>query len=107
MYNEIINIDKDGELSQIPNGSLREYSVENIEENTNYSFYIDADSLFIGEMKEEFLPVGGMIGTIHPCLFSGNGTPERNPNSKAFISHSENLMNPFQYNRNNVTHYST
>jgi len=59
-------------------------------EKSDYSFYIDADSLFIGEMKEEFLPVGGMIGTIHPCLFSGNGTPERNPNSKAFISHSEN-----------------
>jgi hypothetical protein len=59
-------------------------------EKSNYSFYIDADSLFIGDIKEEFIPAEGMIGTIHPCLFSGNGTPERNPDSKAFISHSEN-----------------
>jgi hypothetical protein len=59
-------------------------------EKSDYSFYIDADSLFIGEIKEDFLPDKGMIGTIHPCLFSGNGTPERNPNSKAFISPSEN-----------------
>jgi hypothetical protein len=59
-------------------------------EKSDYSFYIDADSLFIGDIKEEFIPTGGMIGTIHPCLFSGNGTPERNPDSKAFISPSEN-----------------
>ncbi len=59
-------------------------------ERSDYSFYIDADSLFIGEIQEEFLPEWGMIGTIHPCLFSGNGTPERNSQSKAFISPSEN-----------------
>ncbi len=59
-------------------------------EKSNYSFYIDADSLFIGEIKEDFLPDRGMMGTIHPCLFTGNGTPERNPKSKAFISPSEN-----------------
>ena len=59
-------------------------------ERSDYSFYIDADSLFIGEMGEDFLPESGMIGTIHPCLSSGNGTPERNPQSKAFISPSEN-----------------
>jgi histo-blood group ABO system transferase len=57
---------------------------------SDYSFYIDADSLFIGDIREEFLPERGMLGTIHPCLFLGNGTPERNPNSKAFISFSEN-----------------
>lgn len=59
-------------------------------EKSDYSFYIDADSLFIGDIGEEFIPTVGMIGTIHPCLFSGNGTPERNPDSKAFIPHSEN-----------------
>ena len=50
-------------------------------EKSDYSFYIDADSLFIGDIKEEFIPAEGMIG---------NGTPERNPDSKAFISHAEN-----------------
>lgn len=63
---------------------------KSIIEKSDYSFYIDADSLFIGEIKEDFLPEIGMIGTIHPCLSIGNGTPERNPNSKAFISPSEN-----------------
>ena len=57
---------------------------------SDYSFYIDADSLFIGKISEDFLPERGMMGTIHPCLSSGNGTPERNPSSKAFISPSEN-----------------
>ena len=31
-----------------------------------------------------------MIGTIHPCLFNGPGTPDRNPNSKAYIPHGSN-----------------
>jgi histo-blood group ABO system transferase len=57
---------------------------------SDYSFYIDVDSLFIGEIFEDFLPPFGIIGTIHPCLYQGNGTPERNPRSKAFISFNEN-----------------
>jgi histo-blood group ABO system transferase len=63
---------------------------KDIIKKSDYSFYIDADSLFIGDIREEFLPERGMVGTIHPCLFLDNGTPERNPNSKAFISFSEN-----------------
>lgn len=51
---------------------------------SDYSFYIDADSLFIGEITSEIL-TNGMLGTIHPCLFSGPGTPERNPKSRAYI----------------------
>ena len=51
----------------------------------DYCYYIDADSLFISEMGNEIFPKSGMIGTIHPCLYSGTGTPERNPESKAFI----------------------
>jgi hypothetical protein len=52
---------------------------------TDYSFYVDADSLFIKELPETILPESGMIGTIHPCLFNGEGTPERNPQSRAYI----------------------
>lgn len=51
----------------------------------DYCFYVDVDSLFIGEINETLLPSRGMIGTIHPCLFQGPGTPDRNPNSKAYI----------------------
>jgi hypothetical protein len=51
----------------------------------DYSFYIDVDSVFVSEIMESILPDKGMIGTIHPCLFEGSGTPDRNPNSTAFI----------------------
>ena len=63
---------------------------ENIISKSDYSFYIDADSLFIGDISNDILPESGLIGTIHPCLFNSTGTPERNPNSKAFISPGEN-----------------
>lgn len=56
----------------------------------DYCFYIDVDSLFIRDMKENLLPSGGIIGTIHPGLYFGNGTPDRNPESKAFIPHGSN-----------------
>lgn len=51
----------------------------------DYCYYIDADSLIISMMGKEIFPDSGIIGTIHPCLYSGPGTPERNPRSKAFI----------------------
>lgn len=51
----------------------------------DYSFYVDVDSIFSGEINEDILPNEGMIGTIHPCLFEGNGTPDRNPMSTAYI----------------------
>lgn len=60
-------------------------SAKNIIESTDYSFYIDVDSIFIKDIDSNILPNTGMIGTIHPCLFSGPGTPERNPESKAYI----------------------
>jgi hypothetical protein len=60
-------------------------SCSDVIKETDYSFYVDADSLFIGELKESILPVSGMIGTIHPCLFNGEGTPERDPSSRAYI----------------------
>jgi histo-blood group ABO system transferase len=64
-------------------------SVEEIIMKSDYSFYIDADSLFIGDIDTDILPRGGMIGTIHPCLFNSCGTPERNPESTAFIHPNE------------------
>jgi hypothetical protein len=60
-------------------------SASSIIETTDYSFYIDVDSLFIKNVESNILPDKGMIGTIHPCLFNGPGTPERNPDSMAGI----------------------
>lgn len=55
----------------------------------DYCFYIDVDSLFIKKLSTDFL-AEGMFGTIHPCLFDGPGTPERNPDSKAYIPFGSN-----------------
>lgn len=65
-------------------------SVSNHILKSDYSFYIDVDSLFIKEINTEILPHSGLIGTIHPCLFNGEGTPERNPNSEAYIPYGSN-----------------
>lgn len=51
---------------------------------SEYCFYVDVDSLFIKEISTDILKPG-MFGTIHPCLFVGPGSPERNPESKACI----------------------
>ncbi len=56
----------------------------------DFSFYIDVDSLFHSEISDTILPDKGMIGTIHPCLFNGPGTPERNPLSMAYIPPGSN-----------------
>lgn len=65
-------------------------SVENVIKENDYSFYIDVDSIFSGKINLDILPDKGMIGTIHPCLFEGNGTPERNPMSTAYIKPGSN-----------------
>jgi hypothetical protein len=56
----------------------------------DYCYYIDADSTFISRVGDVIFPESGMVGTIHPCLYNGPGTPERNPASKAFIPHGSN-----------------
>jgi len=56
----------------------------------DYCFYIDVDSLFVKSLSLDMLPKKGMIGTIHPCLFVGPGSPERNPESKACIPDGSN-----------------
>lgn len=65
-------------------------SSREIIERSDYSFYIDVDSKFIREISEDFLPSEGMAGTIHPCLFNGPGTPDRNPQSLAYIPEGSN-----------------
>lgn len=59
-------------------------------DSCDYSYYIDADSRMIGNVGDLIFPTDGTIGTIHPCLYGGVGTPERNPQSKAYIPNSAN-----------------
>lgn len=56
----------------------------------DFSYYIDADSIFIMDMENTIYPESGMVGTLHPCLYDTEGTPERNPNSKAYIPYGSN-----------------
>lgn len=58
-------------------------------ENQDYLFYCDADMLFVDEVGDEIL--GDLVATIHPGFKGGRGTPETNPNSKAYIGKNENL----------------
>jgi hypothetical protein len=51
----------------------------------DFCFYIDVDSVFIKEINHRNISESGMFGTIHPCLFNGPGTPERNADSLAYI----------------------
>jgi hypothetical protein len=57
-------------------------------EKCDYVFYIDVDSLFIGDLKEDMIAESGIFATLHPCLYKGEGTPERNPLSSAYIPYN-------------------
>lgn len=63
---------------------------EEILGKNEYCFYIDVDSVFIKEINITNISETGMFGTIHPCLFEGVGTPERNSRSTAYIPEGSN-----------------
>ena len=65
-------------------------SISEVILKSDYCFYIDVDSLFVKSIDQEILPDKGLIGTIHPCLYQGEGSPERNPSSEAYIPHGSN-----------------
>jgi hypothetical protein len=59
---------------------------------SDFSFYIDVDSIFTRNlnMSEILQFESGLIGTLHPGYIGKTGTPERNPNSTAYIPMSIN-----------------
>ena len=63
---------------------------KNIIEKSDFSFYVDVDSLFLRKINisEIFKDSNGLVGTLHPGFIGNSGTPERNPNSKAYIPES-------------------
>jgi hypothetical protein len=58
---------------------------EKLIRKSDFSFYIDVDSLFIDNIGLSDIQDSGIFATIHPGLNQGPGTPERNPNSEAYI----------------------
>lgn len=61
---------------------------EEIISKHDYSFYIDADSLFVNEINPDDI-LSNIVGALHPHLGNNEGTPERNSNSTAYIKEGE------------------
>jgi histo-blood group ABO system transferase len=64
-------------------------------EKSDFSFYVDVDSLFVKEITWESLGISdnskGMIGTTHPGFAGGRGTPEYRSASSAYVPPNANL----------------
>ncbi len=76
-----------------PSPSLTRYETfvqnESIFEQMDYLFYCDIDMLFVDEIDDDIL--SERVATIHPGFLGNRGTPETNPESKAFIGVDEKL----------------
>ena len=63
-------------------------------EKSDFSFYIDVDSLFVRNIEMEDLNIAhdfdGMIGTLHPGYYGTRGTPEYRRESLAYIPFEAN-----------------
>jgi histo-blood group ABO system transferase len=72
-----------------PNPTLKRFHyfllAEKIIESSDFSFYIDVDSLFVNRVDLHLEQMSGIIPTLHPGFYGTVGTPERNPESKAYI----------------------
>lgn len=93
-YNDITKIKIDDEAWPLPTLKRFHYFLlaEHIISKSNFSFYVDVDSLFKRRVSisEIFKTTEGLVGTLHPGFIGGSGTPERNPNSTAYIPRSIN-----------------
>jgi histo-blood group ABO system transferase len=84
--NSIINrID----FEEWPNPTLKRFHYFLMAEDdilkSDFSFYVDVDSLFVNLIDFELEPIKGIISTLHPGFYGTSGTPERNPNSKSYL----------------------
>ena len=88
-FNHIIH---DVEHKPWPSSTLQRFKFFNecsdIISKYDYSFYLDADSLVIDEISPNDI-LSDIIGALHPHLGNNEGTPERNPNSTAYIKPGE------------------
>lgn len=75
-----------------PEPTLRRYEmfVSRQEELSamDYLYYCDVDMRFVDRVGEEIL--SDSVAVLHPGFVGSEGTPERNPASKAYIPHGSN-----------------
>jgi hypothetical protein len=90
-YEDVKKIQVDNEPWPMPTLKRFHYFIRAKKEilESDFSFYIDVDSLFKKELKISDISTNDkfLAGTLHPGFINANqqGTPERNPKSRAFI----------------------
>ena len=58
----------------------------------DFCFYVDVDSLFVNIVDIHLKEMSGIIPTLHPGFYGTPGTPERRPESKAYIPPGSNNL---------------
>lgn len=58
----------------------------------DFCFYVDVDSLFVNPVDIPLKEMHGIIPTLHPGFYGTSGTPERRPESKAYIPPGSNNL---------------
>jgi hypothetical protein len=88
------NLPENSEINKIdfepwPNPTLKRFHYFLMKEEeilrSDFSFYVDVDSLFVNPVTLPLSEMTGIIPTLHPGFYDKVGTPERNPESKAYI----------------------
>ena len=92
-FNSIVNkID----FEPWPNPTLKRFHYFLMKEEElsrlDFCFYVDVDSLFVNPVNISPEEMSGIIPTLHPGFYGTSGTPERRPESKAFIPHGTNNL---------------
>ena len=85
-----------------PEATLMRYhtilSKEHILRQEGYQqlFYVDADMLFVDDVKMDEIESPGLMATLHPGYVGARGTPETNPASTAFCNNTYYYCGGFQ-----------
>jgi histo-blood group ABO system transferase len=84
------------EFEPWPNPTLKRFHYFLMKEKeileSDFSFYVDVDSLFVNQVTIQLSEISGMLPTLHPGFYNRVGTPERNPVSKAYIPRGANNL---------------
>jgi hypothetical protein len=79
-----------------PGETLHRYhtflSQEHVLSQYDFLMYCDVDMLWVAPVKEEDVISTGITATLHPGYLGLTGTPERRPESKAYIPDHANLQ---------------
>ena len=79
-----------------PNPTLKRFHYFLMKEDeiskSDFCFYVDVDSLFVNIVNIPLSEMSGIIPTLHPGFYGTYGTPERRPESKAYIPPGSNNL---------------